>query len=147
MFGARRDGLEVIGVVLNCADWFNEAARLMDLGFERYEGFTALSAGETVRVLPVTGGRQDTVYICAGADLTAAVPKGEIPALEYDMPDSLPAGMQMGDAVGEARILLDGCTLASVPLVLTESLTPRDYAFELERVLRCWPLQGEPLSQ
>ena len=83
----------------------------------------------------------------APADLTAAVPKGEIPALEYDMPDSLPAGMQMGDAVGEARILLDGRTLASVPLVLTESLTPRDYAFELERVLRCWPLQGEPLSQ
>lgn len=147
VFGAQRDGLEVIGVVLNCADWFNEAARLMDLGFERYEGFTALSAGETVRVLPVTGSRQDTVYICAGADLTAAVPKGEIPALEYDMPDSLPAGMQMGDAVGEARILLDGRTLASVPLVLTESLTPRDYAFELELVLRCWPLQGEPLSQ
>ena len=147
VFGAQRDGLEVIGVALNCADWFNEAARLMNLGFERYEGFTALSAGETVRVLPVTGGRQDTVYICADADLTAAVPKGEIPALEYDMPDVLPAGMQMGDAVGEARILLDGRTLASVPLVLTESLTPRDYAFELERVLRCWPLQGEPLSQ
>ena len=147
VFGAQRDGLEVIGVVLNCADWFNEAARLMDLGFERYEGFTALSAGETVRVLPVTGGRQDTVYICAGADLTAAVPKSEIPALEYDMPDVLPAGLQMGETVGEARILLDGRTLASVPLVLTESLTPRDYAFELERVLRCWPLQGEPLSQ
>lgn len=147
VFGARRDGLEVIGVVLNCGDWFNEAARLMDLGFERYEGFTALSEGETVRVLPVTDGRQDAVYICAGADLTAAVPKGEIPALEYDLPDSLPAGMQMGDAVGEARIMLSGRTLASVPLVLTESLTPRDYAFELERVIRCWPLQSGPLSQ
>lgn len=108
VFGARRDGLEVIGVVLNCANWFDEAARLMDLGFERYEGFTALSEGETVRVLPVTDGTQDTVYICAGADLTAPVPKGEIPSLEYDMPDSLPAGMQMGDTVGEARLLLDG---------------------------------------
>ena len=50
-------------------------------------------------------------------------------------------------AVGEARLLLDGRTLASVPLVLTESLTPRDYAFELERVLRSWPLQSEPLSE
>ena len=60
-------------MVLNCANWFDEAARLMDLGFERYEGFTALSEGETVRVLPVTDGTQDTVYICAGADLTAPV--------------------------------------------------------------------------
>ena len=147
VFGARRDGLEVIGVVLNCGDWFNEARRLMDLGFERYEQFTALGAGETVRVLPVKDGTQETVYICAGGDLTAPVPRGEIPVLEYDMPDELQAGMRMGDEVGEARILLDGRTLASVPLVLTESLTPRDYAFELERVLRCWPLQGEPLSQ
>ena len=139
MFGARRDGLEVIGVVLNCGDWFNEARRLMDLGFERYEQFTALGAGETVRVLPVKDGTQETVYICAGGDLTAPVPRGEIPVLEYDMPDELQAGMRMGDEVGEARILLDGRTLSSVPLVLSESLGMRDYGFELDRLLRLWP--------
>ena len=139
VFGARRDGLEVIGVVLNCGDWFNEARRLMDLGFERYEQFTALGAGETVRVLPVKDGTQETVYICAGGDLTAPVPRGEIPVLEYDMPDELQAGMRMGDEVGEARILLDGRTLSSVPLVLSESLGMRDYGFELDRLLRLWP--------
>ena len=37
VFGAKRNGLEVIGVVLGCSDWFSEAARLMDMGFERYE--------------------------------------------------------------------------------------------------------------
>ena len=30
VFGARRDGLELIGVVLGCPDWFDEAERLMD---------------------------------------------------------------------------------------------------------------------
>lgn len=147
VFGARRDGMEVIGVVLNCGDWFNEAARLMDMGFERYEGFTALDAGETVRVLPVADGRQDTAAICAGGELAAPVPRGEIPTLEYDLPDSLPAGLELGSEVGEARILLDGRTLAAVPLVLAEGLPPRDYAFELERVLRCWPLNGQTIAQ
>lgn len=147
VFGARRDGLEVIGVVLNCADWFDEAARLMDLGFERYEGFTALSASETVRELPVVDGRQAAARICAGGDLTAAVPRGAIPTLEYDLPGTLPAGLEMGEAVGEARIMLEGRTLASVPLVLTESLVPRDYAFELERALRLWPLQSQGIAQ
>lgn len=147
VFGAQRDGLEVIGVVLNCADWFDEAARLMDLGFERYEGFTALSAGETVRELPVIDGKQASVRICAGGDLTAAVPKGEIPTLEYDLPGTLPAGLEMGETVGEARIMLEGRTLASVPLVLTESLVPRDYGFELERMLRLWPLQSQGIAQ
>ncbi len=147
VFGARRDGLEVIGVVLNCGDWFDEAARLMDEGFARYEGFTALSPGETVRVLPVTDGQQETAYICAGGELTAAVPRGRVPSLEFDMPDSLLAGMEMGQEVGEARILLDGRTLASVPLVLSESLAERDYAFELRRVIDQWPLSGYALTE
>lgn len=140
VFGARRNGLEVIGVVLNCGDWFNEAARLMDMGFERYECFTALSEGETVRELPITDGTQDTAYICAKGDLCAAVPRGEVPTLEYDMPDTLAAGMRLGDTVGEARLMLNGRTLASVPLVLSESLRPRDFGFELERVIQGWPL-------
>lgn len=147
VFGARRDGLEVIGVVLNCGDWFNEAARLMDMGFERYEAFTAFDAGETVRVLPVTDGTQEAVYICTESELTAPVPKGEIPSLEYDMPDSLAAGMQLGDVVGEARIMLDGRTLARTPLVLTESLAVRDYAFELTRIVDNWPMGGQTLTQ
>ena len=67
------------------------------------------------------------------------MPRGEIPVLEYDMPDELQAGMRMGDEVGEARILLDGRTLSSVPLVLSESLGMRDYGFELDRLLRLWP--------
>ena len=140
VFGARRNGLEVIGVVLNCGDWFNEAARLMDMGFERYECFTALSDGETVRELAVTDGTQDTAYICAQGDLRAPVLKGETPSLEYDMPDTLAAGMKLGDAVGEARLMLNGRTLASVPLVLSESLKPRDFGFELGRVIQNWPL-------
>lgn len=147
VFGAKRDGLEVIGVVLNCGDWFDEAARLMDLGFELYDGFTALSEGETVRVLPVKDGTQDTVYICAGGDLCAPVPKGTIPTLEFDMPDEIAAGMQVGDIVGEARILLDGCTLAAVPLKLTESLSVRDYAYELERVIQNWPVNTRTLTE
>ena len=134
-------------MVLNCADWFNEAARLMDLGFERYEGFTALSEGENGARLAGHGRQAGYGLYLRGRGPDRRRAQGEIPALEFDMPDSLPAGMQMGDVVGEARIMLEGRMLASVPLVLTESLTPRDYAFELERVLRCWPLQGEPLSE
>ena len=147
VFGARRDGLEVIGVVLNCGDWFDEAARLMDQSFALYDGFTALSEGEIVRVLPVKDGTQETVYICAGGNLCAPVPKGVIPTLEFDIPDEISAGMQMGDDVGEARIMLDGRTLAAVPLKLTESLNVRDYAYELERMLRNWPVNPQTLAE
>lgn len=147
VFGAKRDGLEVIGVVLNCGDWFDEATRLMDLGFARYEYFLAFEPGDSVRVLPVTDGTQETVCIRTERELGAPVLKGEIPTLEYDMPETLPAGLQQGDIIGEARMMLDGRTLASTPLVLSETLNTRDYGYELERFVRLWPLQGEELSQ
>ena len=147
VFGAERDGLEVIGVVLGCGDWFDEAARLMDMGFERYESFTALYASETVRVLPVENGTQETVAICADGTLSAPVRKGRIPALELDLPKTVAAGTEVGTRVGEARLVLDGKTLASVGLAVSETLGVRDYRFALGRVLRSWPLEGESMAQ
>ncbi len=147
VFGARRNGMEVIGVVLNCGNWFEEAARLMELGFERYEGFTALSAGETVRVLPVKDGRQETVCIKAMETLYATVPKGDIPVLVYDLPDYVEAGRREGDVIGHAALMMGSQELACVPLVTAETLGKRDYAFELERLLENWMVFPQAMAE
>jgi len=140
VFGAKRGGLEVIGVVLNCGDWFEEAKRLMDIGFERYEAFTVFEAGETVRVLPVRGGKDDAAYVCVPNGLSAPVLKGWIPELEIDLPESVVAGLEMGAQVGEAQLVLEGEVLAAQPLVLAENVAKRDFGFELERVVKNWVL-------
>lgn len=147
VFGAKRGQLEVIGVVLGCPDWFDEAARLMDLGFAKYDFFTALTGGETVRMLPVEGGRRDTVAICAAKDLCAVIPKGCIPALEMDMPDLLPAGFAMGEIAGEARLVLQGEVIASCPLVFQEGVPKRDLLFGMETILRNWTLSQKEIAQ
>ena len=147
VFGARRNGMEVIGVVLNCSDWFQEAARLMDLGFERYEMFSLFGAGDTVRVLPVKNGRQETVCITASEALAAPVRKGETPDVEILLPDTIPAGMEKGASVGEARLMQDGAVLASVPLLVSETIPQRDYTFELERILRTWPVHQQSIAE
>lgn len=147
VFGAKRGNLEVIGVVLNCPDWFNEAARLMDMGFANYDYFAALSCGESVRMLPVSDGVKETVSLCAAEDLGALIPKGHIPSLEYDMPDSIPAGFVAGDVAGEARIVLGGRVLATCPLVYSEGISQRDYSFDLQRILQLWQNQPEEIPQ
>lgn len=147
VFGAKRDGLEVIGVVLRCSDWFDEAARLMDAAFERYEMFTAFEEGETVRVLPVEEGTQETVCVLCGGRLAAAIPKGTVPVLEFDLPETALAGQEEGSVVGEARLVYDGQTLAAVPLVLGETLAQRDYAYELDRVVRNWNVMPQSIAE
>jgi len=147
VFGAKRDGLEVIGVVLNCGDWFDEAARLMNAGFERYEWFTAFEEGENVRVLPVEEGTQETVCILSGGSLAAAVPKGIVPVLEFDLPETVQAGQERGSQIGEARLIHDGQIIAAAPLVLGETLAQRDYAYELDRVVRNWTSMPQSIAE
>ena len=147
VFGAKRGELEVIGVVLNCPDWFSEAARLMDMGFAQYDYFPALSLGESVRMLPVADGVKETVTLCAAEPLGALIPKGILPSLELDIPDNPAAGFSAGDFAGEARLLLDGSVLASCPLVYGESIPGRDLGFEIQQILRLWQPAPEEIPQ
>ena len=147
VFGAKRDGLEVIGVVLGCGDWFDEAARLMDLGFARYELFTAFNKGETVRQVAVMDGISETVSVLAAQTLAAPLPKGYLPALMLDLPEQLPAGLAAEEQVGTARLVLEGRVLHSVPLITGDTVGQRDYSYELERFWRLWPVQPEEMAQ
>lgn len=147
VFGACRDGMEVIGVVLCCGDWFDEAARLMDAGFTRYEFYPVLGKGESIRQLPVTDGIAETVSILASDQLAAPLPKGYLPALELDLPETLPAGLPAGEQIGTARLVLDGQVLHTVPLITGETIGQRDYGYELERFWRLWPNRAEEMVQ
>lgn len=147
VFGAKRNGLEVIGVVLCCGDWFDEAARLMDLGFAKYDYFTAFSEGESIRQVPVMDGVSETVSILASQTLAAPLPKGYLPALVLDLPEKLPAGIPAGEPVGTAQLVLEGRVLHSVPLITGDTIGKRDYGYELERFWRLWPVQPEEMAQ
>ena len=134
-------------MVLRCGDWFDEAARLMNLAFDNYEWFSAFGEGELIRVLPVEEGTQKTVCILTGGHLAAAVPRGAIPVLELDLPETVQAGQESGSVVGEARLILDAQVIASAPLVLGETLAQRDYAYELDRVIRQWPSVPQSIAK
>ena len=138
----QRDGLELIGVVLNCPDWFDEAAALLDRGFDNWQMVTVLSAGETVREIPVTGGVRDAVRVVAQSDVSAPVPDTAWPDLRIDLPESMPAGVEKGQVIGTARLTDQGKTLVTVPLIAAEAVPERSFRYGAGRLLRSWLLAG-----
>jgi D-alanyl-D-alanine carboxypeptidase (penicillin-binding protein 5/6) len=140
VFAAERDGLELIGAVLNCPDWFDEAAALLDQGFDNWQMVTVLSAGETVREIPVTGGVRDAVRVVAQSDVSAPVPDTAWPDLLIDLPSSLPAGVEKGQFIGTAKLTDQGQTLVTVPLIAAEAVPERSFRYGVGRVLSVWPL-------
>ena len=140
VFAAERDGLELIGAVLNCPDWFDEAAALLDRGFENWQMVTLLSRGEAVREIPVIDGARDSVRAIVQGDVAAPVPLDAWPDLVIDLPDSLSAGIVQGQVLGHVILTDQGSALITVPVVAAEAIPKRSFRVGWQRLFSCWPL-------
>lgn len=139
-FAAERDGMTLIGAVLNCPDWFNEAEALLNRGFDSWQMITLFSAGETVRQIPVENGERETVSAVAGADASVPVRLNSWPDLVLELPDSLPAGVLKGQQIGTATLLDGGEALLTIPLYAGEAVAERSFRWSTNHLLSLWLL-------
>lgn len=137
-FAAERNGMTVVGCVLNAPNWFADATAIMDAGFAAYEMHTLLEKGEVVRTLKVNEGEKETVAVYAGGRLSAPMKKGTFPELSLQLPDSLDAGIEKGQLIGTASLLEDGKPLVTIPLCAGESVREASFRHHLTRVWEQW---------
>ncbi len=143
VFGAERNGMSIIGVVLNCYDWFDEAARLMDIAFAENEAITMMAAGECLRTLEVTNANGSTVQAVLTADLTGVAPVNSLPHVEIDLPETLDAPVQAGDIIGEVRMVHQEHVLCAVPLAASNTVLRDDFPARWHIFLQGWPLLAQ----
>lgn len=137
-FAAERDGMTLIGVVLNCPDWFDQSAALLDQTFEKYEMYQALDAGEIVADLAVSNGVVDTVRVVLRKRLAAPVQKGVIPNIRLTLPDSLQAGFDADVPVGAAELLDGNETIATVLLYPQQAVAEHTFLTGIRQALDNW---------
>lgn len=140
VFGAERDGMRIIGVVLNCADWFDEAARLMDMAFECYEAVTMLHAGECIATLPVDASDGQSVELVLAEDLAGVVPKGCVPQVETQLPHTLTAPVLQGQPVGSAKLIAGGEIIAEAAVVAASAVERDDFPSRWRMYWQHWLL-------
>ena len=139
VFSAERNGMELIGVVLNCGAWFEEARRLLDWGFENYSRAAALRAGSEAGAVPVKGGFEGSVRAVARDDLAAAVCAGDSWSVELLLADAVDAPVRQGARLGTARLIVNGEALAQTDLLAAADVEKLGMAAALSRVLAAWP--------
>ena len=139
VFSARRGDLELIGVVMNCGDWFQEAKRLLDWGFSRYSSGVALRAGQESGRVSVAGGTASSVGAVSRDDLTAALCQADQWRLDIDLADTVQAPVARGDRLGIARLIVNGEVLAQTDLLSGEDVARLDLMAALRRTASLWP--------
>ncbi|MBR3764856.1 MAG: D-alanyl-D-alanine carboxypeptidase [Clostridia bacterium] len=140
VFGAERNGMRIIGVVLNCPDWFDEAARLMDIAFDRYESITLAHAGDVMTTLPVLVSGGASVDVVLADELTGVVPKGTVGRIEMTLPDTLNAPIMAGQPIGTAQLMAGVEAVAEVNLVAATSVARDDFPARWHMYWQNWLL-------
>lgn len=110
---AQREGRTLICVTIHDPEDWQDHIRLLDWGFSRYEARTVARRGEALCVAP--GGTP----LVAGADLTLRLAPGEEPRLVFC--PGLSSELLSGREAGTVRVLLNGKTVAEIPVSWGES--------------------------
>ena len=138
VFGASRDGMELVGVVLGCPDWFDEAERLLDGCFDTYTMTRLLGPLESAGSIPVTDGKQESVSLCLMRELCAPLAEGESAQIVLDVPQSIVAPIYPGMHIGTASLVVGSQVLGQSEVVASERVDASRLTLDVRRVMRRW---------
>lgn len=106
---AAKDGMELIGVLLNCESMNSEMAKMMDYGFDTFELKKMGSKGQSLGAVEVNKGWEKTVNAVLTEDVYMVVHRESSASLEpsVTLAGKVDAPLQEGDVVGSV-IYSDG---------------------------------------
>ena len=132
--------MELVGVVLGCPDWFDEAERLLDGCFATYGMTRVLGPMESAGYIAVTGGKKDRVGMCLMDTLSVPLQEGESAQVVLDVPESVAAPVYPGMSLGTAHLVAGGREYGSCEVVASERVDSAHLTLDVRRVVANWPL-------
>ncbi|HML45359.1 MAG TPA: hypothetical protein PKE04_01255, partial [Clostridia bacterium] len=125
---------------LNCPDWFNEAARLMDRCFANYTVLEMLSDGDSVRSVTLEGGDSPTLSVKVEGNLSAPFALNETPRVAIVLPASVKAPVEQNTHLGWVQLYAGDALVDQRPLLAAEDAPSRSLQGAFQRILGRWLL-------
>ena len=140
---AKRDGMEIITVVLGCADKksrFSDSRKLLDNSFERYSLKTVLEEGKLITTISVVKGKNTHVkLLCTD---TVILPMSEDEKSAYEIvisaENEIKAPFKEGEIVGKLYITFKGETFAVSEVKLAQSVDSKGFSDFFQDIFRTW---------
>ena len=116
---------------------FYDTAAIYDWIFANYSVRPSIDVGSPVTEIRVNYCSDlDTLMLYPADDLRTVLPNGDDSLLEkaFDVPESVDAPVQMGDAVGTVTLTLNGDLIGTVDLVAGQDVARSDFLYALAQV-------------
>lgn len=137
VFSAEKDGMELIGVVLNCPNMFEDAMALLDYGFENYETAVLAKKGAVIAGIPVHGGEKSLLELAAVQDIIIPVEKGGVVTCRTRVvtEETVSAPVTRGDSMGYVEVLEGNSLLMRCELVAAEDIPDAGIRFYFDKII------------
>ena len=135
---ARRDGMQLVAVVLDSYYMWNDSIALLDYGFQNAHPKTLVKKGEVVAKVNVADGRQDELELVAAESLVAVEKDGETAKVErkVEVPREVSAPIKKGDVIGKVVCCYDGKAQGSIYLLAAQDMEYYSFWDNLLKTLR-----------
>lgn len=121
---SQKDGMELICVVMDAPNWFDDTYKLMDYIYSIYEPIKIISAERPLKASIISGGNKGHVLLGTKEDIFCPALKGETPdvSIEYLLPKKVKAPVSRWQQAGKLHIYLEGTYMSSKPLYYLEDI-------------------------
>ena len=123
---ASQDGMQLISVVLDSNDRWEDSSRLLSWGFESFHRLTLADRGDVLARLPLADGMAPVVAVASGP-LAVMVRDRDVGHVttRLEINPGLKAPIRRGDTLGSFDVYIDGTLVKSIPLVAAASIARR----------------------
>lgn len=134
---ATRDGWQLVAVVLNAPDMWDDAVKLLDFGYGYYRFETVVEAGQPLISAGVEKGAREKVSLLAARDLKLPLKEDEKDYLRYEfnLPEKLVAPLRAGEEAGQVLVFFGEQQVGTVPLVAGEEVEKRGILYFLRNLI------------
>ncbi|MGY1458419.1 MULTISPECIES: D-alanyl-D-alanine carboxypeptidase family protein [unclassified Luteimonas] len=143
MASAKRGDQRLISVVMGSTSESKRATdsqALLNWGFRFFETHELYAAGEPVATQKIWKGKVNEIGLGVAQPLLVSMQRGQYAKLQpsMDVPRTLVAPLERGQAVGTVRVMLDGKQVAEAPLVALEEVPEAGFFKRLWHELLMW---------
>ena len=143
MASAKRGDQRLISVVMGSTSEEQRATdslALLNWGFRFHETHRLYDATKAISTQKVWKGRENEVELGVAAPLLVSLPRGKYDQLKpsMDVPATLVAPIEKGQAVGKVRVTLDGKIVAERPLIALQAVEEAGFFKRLWHEFLMW---------
>ena len=135
-----RNGMELISVVLNCPNMFEESARLIEEAYKTYTYETILEPYSYITSIGVEEGKYDNVkvFTMKGFKYPLKENEKELIHIETKLPEILNAPLEKEEEIGEIKIFFEKSLIFCEKIYTMESVESVDIKDKVKDIIDKW---------